>query len=159
MKQQLIKIAAVTALAAGMVFADAPASNPSTGSNPVEQGRHHFRRDRMQRVAQQLNLTDAQKTQAKEIFQQARENARPLRQELKENREALRAAVKAGKSEADLQKLSANQGQLLGQMVTIRSEAAAQFYKILTPEQRAKADQMHQQFKQRIQSRQNRHNG
>ena len=38
-----------------------------------------------QRMMQALNLTDAQKQQAKAIFQQARQNAQPLEQ-LQENR-------------------------------------------------------------------------
>ncbi len=159
MKRQLIKFAAVSALAAGMVFAQAPSTNPQPGSNAVRQGRRAFKRHHMQRIAEQLNLTDAQKEQAKTIFQQARESARPVREQLKQNREELAAAVKAGKADTDIQALSNTQGQLLGQMVAIRTEAAAQFYKILTPEQRAKADQLHQQFKERMQNRSSRRNG
>ena len=44
---------------------------------------------------QALNLTDAQKQQAKEIFAKSRQAAVPLRQELRANREAMAQAVKA----------------------------------------------------------------
>lgn len=128
MKRTFVLLAAVAALATGMVFAQAS---------------HRARR------AQALNLTDAQKAQAKTIFQQAREAAKPIRAQLKENRQALTQAAKAGKSDADLQRLATEQGRLRGQMVAIRTEAFAKFYSTLTPEQRTKADQMQQQFHQR----------
>ena len=37
----------------------------------------------------ELNLTDAQKAQAKSIFQDARESAQPVRQQLMETRKSL----------------------------------------------------------------------
>ena len=108
----------------------------------------------MARIAQQLNLTDTQKQQAKTIFQQARQTAQPVREQLKQNRQALAEAAKAGNGEAAIQQLSARQGNLLGQMVAVRTEAFAKFYATLTPEQRTKADQLRQQFQQRMLSRQ-----
>jgi protein CpxP len=150
MKRPLIKFAAVTALASGMMFAQAPSPSP----NPNPQARpHNFIRQRMARVAQQLNLTDAQKQQAKTIFQQARQTAQPVREQLNQNRQALAEAAKAGTNEAAIQQLSVQQGNLLGQMVAVRTEAFAKFYATLTPEQRTKADQMRQQFQQRMLSR------
>jgi periplasmic protein CpxP/Spy len=159
MKQQLIKFATVAALASGIIFAQAPSTNPQQNTGTAQQGRRGFMHRHMARFAEQLNLTDAQKQHARSIFQQARESAQPLRQQLKQNREALNAAVKAGKSDSDIQALSNDQGRLLGQMVAIRTEAFAKFYNTLTPEQRAKAEQMQQQFKQRVQSHEQRKNG
>jgi Spy/CpxP family protein refolding chaperone len=43
-------------------------------------------------------------------------------------------------------------------MVAIRTESAAKFYGMLSPEQRAKADQMQQQFRERVHNRQLQHN-
>jgi len=152
MKKSLLKYAAIPALAAGLVFAQVPATNPPSGAANTHQGRRAFRRNHRARIAQELNLTDAQKQQARTIFQQACQSAQPVRQQLKQNRQALTAAAKAGNSDADIQKLSTEQGSLLGQLVAIRTESASQFYQMLTPEQRAKADQMHQQFRQRSHS-------
>ena len=149
MKRQLIKFAAVTTLASGMMFAQAPSPSPNTQARP-----HNFIRQHMARIAQQLNLTDTQKQQAKTIFQQARQTAQPVREQLKQNRQALAEAAKAGNGEAAIQQLSARQGNLLGQMVAVRTEAFAKFYATLTPEQRTKADQLRQQFQQRMLSRQ-----
>jgi len=103
-------------------------------------------------VAQVLNLTDSQKAQARTIFEHAQQSAQPIRQELKQNREMLTAAAKVSNSEGDIQKLANDQGRLLGKLIAIRTEASARFYQLLTPEQRVKADQMHEEFKQRIRS-------
>lgn len=149
LRHSLTKYAAVSALAAGMAFAQASAvSNSPTNAPKAQEGRCGFMRQHLEHLAQTLNLTDSQKQQARTIFQQARQSAQPVRQELKQNREALSAAAKAGQT-ADIQKLSSEQGRLMGRLVAIRTEASAKFYQILTPEQRAKADQMHQQFRQR----------
>ena len=86
------------------------------------------------------------------IFQNVQQSAQPIRQELKQNREKLSAAAKASNSEGDIQKLAAEQGRLLGKLIAIRTEGSAKFYQVLTPEQRAKADQMHRQFRQKVRS-------
>ena len=159
MKQHLTKFAAVAALATGMIFAQAPSTNPQPDAGSRQQGRRGFMRRHMARIGQELNLTDAQKQQAKTIFQQARETGKPVREQLKQNREALASAVKAGKGDAEIQQLATKQGQLLGEMTAIRTEAFAKFYNTLTPEQRTKADQMQQQFRQKTHSREQRKNG
>jgi Spy/CpxP family protein refolding chaperone len=104
------------------------------------------------RLAQALQLTDAQKEQAKSIFEQVRQTAQPLNQQLQQNRQALAAAVKANDA-GQIQQLALAQGTLHGQLVTIRSQAMAKFYTILTPEQRAKADELHSRVQQRMQRR------
>ena len=38
----------------------------------------------------------------------------------------------------------------IGQLIANRTGAKAKFYKLLTPEQRAKADQLHRQFRQQM---------
>jgi Spy/CpxP family protein refolding chaperone len=152
MKQQIVKFATVAALAAGMALAQAPA----TPAAPAQgKGNHAWtarKGARRQRMMQALNLTDAQKQQAKAIFQQAKQNSQSIRQQLKQNREALAAAVKAD-DVARIHSLAAQEGTLKGQMLGIRSEAMAKFYGTLTPDQKAKADQLHQQLKTRMQQR------
>ena len=139
MKRHLFQFAAVTALAAGMALAQAPA----TGTQPAPQKAPFthpvFGHEQMM---QALNLTTAQKQQAKTIFGDARQKAEPIRQEMRQNREALYAAVKANNT-SQIERLSSHQGELQGKALAIRSEAMAKFYAILTPEQRTKADQMH----------------
>jgi Spy/CpxP family protein refolding chaperone len=104
-------------------------------------------------MAQALGLTASQKEQARMIFQHARQSAQPIQQEVRQNRENLLAAAKAGKSEGDIEKLADDQGRLLGKLIAIRTEATAKFYQMLTPEQRIKADQMDEQFRQKVRPR------
>jgi Spy/CpxP family protein refolding chaperone len=137
-----MRFAAVAALAAGMVFAQAP-------STPQPRPRAVVR----QRIAQALNLTDAQKQQAQALIRQTRQTVQPLRQQSKQNRQALMAAIKAGKGDVEIHQLALTQGNLAGQLVAARAEALAKFYNMLTPEQRAKADPMGQQLRQMLNQR------
>jgi protein CpxP len=143
MKRNLTIFGAVAALAAGMLFAQ---------TQTAPQHRGPGRAFAHQRMMQSLNLTDAQKAQAKTIFDQARQSAQPLRTQLQQNRQALNAAAKAGNS-ASIQQLSNDEGRLLGQLIAIRTEAKAKFYAILTPAQRAQADQLQQKRQERMQQR------
>ncbi len=138
-----LKFVAAAALAAGMAFAQAPAPAP---------GKIKPRAMVRRRVMKTLDLTAAQKQQAKTIFQQARQNSAPIRQQLQQNREAMATAVKANDT-AQIQSLASRQGTLQGQAAAIRAESMAKFYSNLTPDQRTKADQMRQRVQQRMQRR------
>jgi Spy/CpxP family protein refolding chaperone len=107
---------------------------------------------RLDRLTRELNLTPAQQSQAKTIFGQASEQAKPVRSQLRANTSALRAAVKANNT-AEINQLSATTGNLIGKMVAIRSEANASFYKTLTPEQQTKFSQLEQQARARWHNR------
>jgi Spy/CpxP family protein refolding chaperone len=157
MKRQLTRLAAVGAVAAGMIFAQAPApaQAPTAQPNQNRTATNH-RAIARRHMFQALNLTPAQKQSAKAIFQQAREAARPVRDQLRQNREAMTAAVKAD-NKGQIEQLSAERGKLMGQLTTARTEAMASFYHELTPQQRAKADQIHQRLEARIQERVRRH--
>jgi Spy/CpxP family protein refolding chaperone len=144
MNRHLMRLPVVAALAAGFVFAQAPSTTTQPGS-----GRAAVRR----RIAQALNLTDAQKQQAQAIVQQTRQAVQPLRQQAKQNRQALMAAIQAVKSDVEIHQLALTQGNLAGQLVAARAEALAKFYSMLTPEQRAKAALMRQRVRQMIEQR------
>ena len=152
MRYSLIRYGLVAAFATGLVLPQTPSGDSRSGAvnaQPREFARGHWDVDRL---TQALNLTEPQKQQAQTIFQHARQSAEPVRQELKQNREKLRAAAKMGNNETEIQRLAAEQGRLLGKLIAIRAEASAKFYQTLTPEQRVKADQMHDQFRQRMRS-------
>jgi len=127
MKFTLLKVVGVTALAAGLALSQVP-----QGNRPA--GRPH---GMFGRFASNLNLTDAQKQQAQSIFSQARQAAEPVRTQLRQNREALAAAVKAN-STTEIDRLSNANGPLLAQSSAIHAKAFAQFYSILTQEQKDK---------------------
>ena len=156
MQKNFIRFGGAAVLAAGLAFAQTQAA-PSTAPRPNAQANHgtahrNFRQNMRQRMMAELNLTPAQRDQAKSIFQQARQTAQPYRQQLKNNRESLAMAVKTDDN-AKIHQLSAERGRLEGQVLAVRSEAMARFYNTLTPAQKAKADQMHQRFVERMQQR------
>ena len=92
-------------------------------------------------MLQSLDLTTAQKQQAKSIFQNTHRQVQPLAQQLTQDRQSLRAAIQAGDT-GQIQQLSTAMGTLKGQMLGIRSAGMAQFYALLTPDQKAKASQL-----------------
>ncbi len=105
----------------------------------------------LHRFARKLNLTDAQKTQAKEIFQASRDSAKPVATQLADARKALRNAVKSNAPESQIDQLSANVGTLNGQLTAIRTKAFSKFYNmVLTPEQRDQANAAVEQRGQRM---------
>ena len=150
MKTYLTRFATVAALAAGMAFAQAPA--PATPQPAAGKGAMKPRGMLRHRMLKALNLTAAQRQQAKAIFQQTKQNVQPVAQQAKQNREALAAAVKANDT-TQIQHLAAQQGTLQGQLLAMRSESMAKFYATLTPDQRTKAEQFQQKMRQLKQQR------
>jgi Spy/CpxP family protein refolding chaperone len=144
-KKKVLSVFAAGMLVVGMAFA--------AGQGP---GGHHGMMGggkRLDFMATALDLTAAQKETAKGIFDQAKTSAQPIRDQLKQNHEAMAAAIKAGKSEAELTQLATQEGTLMGQLAAIRAKAFSSFYAQLTPEQKTKADQLHQDMKARWQNR------
>ena len=94
-------------------------------------------------MATYLNLTDAQKTQAQSIFQEARQSAKPIAMQLRDDRKALQTAAKAGSTD-QIQQLAAAEGAGIGKLAAIRASAFAKMYKTLTPDQQQKLDALQQ---------------
>jgi Spy/CpxP family protein refolding chaperone len=113
----------------------APAALPQHGPGAGHPGMHA--------VLGQLGLTEAQKTQAHQIFEDARTQAQPVIEQMKAGHDQLAAAVKKNDT-ARMDALAAGQGALMGKVAGVHARAFAKFYAILTPEQQAKADQMHE---------------
>jgi len=134
-----MRFGTLAALASGMIFAQTPA--PST-QQPPAQHRQWNRGQMLDRLATKLNLTDDQKQQAKSIMGSAHESSKPVRDQLRQDRLALKDAVKTGKSDAEIDQISANLGRDTAQMTAIRTKAFAKVYALLTPEQRTLADQL-----------------
>jgi Spy/CpxP family protein refolding chaperone len=79
--------------------------------------------------------------------------------QLKAGRQQLAEAVKSGKGEAEIERLSNQQGVLMGQLTAIRAKAMEKGYALLTPEQRQKAGQLRDHFQQMFHNRAGRNNG
>jgi Spy/CpxP family protein refolding chaperone len=96
---------------------------------------------RVNRLASQLNLTDAQKTSAIGIFTTAYTSAQTIQTSLQANRTALSAAIKKNDT-ASIDQLSAASGTLNGQLTAINSKADAALYALLTADQKTLYDAM-----------------
>lgn len=98
---------------------------------------------RMRELATALSLTPDQKAQAKSIFQEAGQTARPVRMQLRQDRAALQAAVKSGDAK-QIEQLTASIGNERGQLAATRATAFSKLYKMLTPDQQQKFDAFQQ---------------
>ena len=147
----MINLALAGALATGLALAQTtttpaqPAPSTPAKAAKARPGRAAIRH----RMMKALALTPAQKTQAKQIFQQTKTANQPVRQQLQQNRQAMADAVKAN-DVSKIHMLAQTQANLQSQLTASRAEGMAKFYQTLTPEQKAKADQMQQNLKKRI---------
>lgn len=133
MRNKILQVAGAAVLAAGMIFAQTgttPAPNPPAGHT---RSFHH--RPMFARLARRLNLTDAQRQQAKGIFQGLRAQAQPVRAQLRQSRVALMDAAVAGKSTDELNQIAQTQASQAAQLSVLRAQAFGKFYSILTPAQ------------------------
>ncbi len=92
----------------------------------------------------ELNLTDAQKQQVKQIIEANKANMKPLMLQMEQNHLAMLQATTGGAYDAaKIQALAGQQAQLQAAMTVQHEALAHQIYtQVLTTEQRAKADQM-----------------
>lgn len=148
MTKKIAQTALAAAVATGMLLAQtqAPTPAPGPGKHGPRAGWQQGRQQHTERMATFLNLTPDQREKTKAIMTESKQSAEPILAQLKQGHEALAAAVKANKGDADIDRLANSQGVLMGQLTAIRTKAFAKVYSLLTPEQRQKADQMHERF-------------
>jgi Spy/CpxP family protein refolding chaperone len=125
----------VILVSAGRLMAQGSVPQPAAGNQEgFAQGRIDF-------LSTALNLTEAQKQQATELFNAARQENQPLEESMKQARTTLVGAAESG-DEAQLDQAATKVGALCGQMAAVRAKAFGKLYSFLTPEQRQKADQL-----------------
>jgi Spy/CpxP family protein refolding chaperone len=127
-------------------FAQTPAPTPAP-TTPRAFARHRAHKAR--HATKALNLTDAQKSQMKSIREQTRSTVKPIAAQLRQNRQALNAAIKTNDT-PQIQALSKTQGELRGQMATIRSQSRAQIYAGLTDDQRKIVENRRRQRRRKV---------
>jgi protein CpxP len=144
MKRYLTILIAIVATAGSMAFAQTTTAT----ATPAPAGKAATMKQRLQRrMIKALDLTDAQKQQAKTIRQNTRQQVEPLALQLKQDRQTLNAAVQAGDT-TKIQQLSTQLGTLQGQALALRAGGRAQFFALLTPDQKTKAAEFQQKVKQ-----------
>jgi len=133
------KIFTIAAVAAGLAVLPVAAQRVAAAHGAGGFAGMHQRM--FSHVSAALNLTDAQKVTAKQLIEQTQTQATPLMQEMKQIRTDMEAAVKANNT-GQIATLSGRTGQLAGQLAELHGKAMASFYLQLTPEQKAKADEL-----------------
>jgi periplasmic protein CpxP/Spy len=107
-----------------------------------------------ERIAQKLNLTDEQKTQVKAILEDSKTRIKPLMEGLKENRkQAENLGFDGSFNEEQVTQIANTQADAMKQLFIEKEKTKAQIFAILTPEQRAEAAKMKEQFKDRFKKR------
>lgn len=148
LKSKIAGLAVAAMLTTGASFAqNAGGEHQRRGNGAPGQSGAMGRGHNVERLATVLDLTDAQKTQAQTIFETARTSAKPVGDQLKQGRQELMDAAKANRPGSEIDSLAARQGTLMGQLSGIQAKAFASFYAILTPEQKAKAEKLHDLFR------------
>ncbi len=137
---KVITAAAAIALSGTLAFAAPQTQGEGNGTGDGWGGGHH-RRAMLGHLARKLNLTDAQKAQAKADRKAFFEANKPFFEQVRATRQELHAARKANDT-AKVDSLKATAQSQRAQVQQLRQQQVAQFASILTPDQKAQFDQI-----------------
>jgi len=136
---------ALATLASGAAFVSADPG--SRGGWHQGHGRHGH-----DSAFRELNLTDEQKATFKDMVKQAHESNKPLFDQMRQQRQDLKAALAAGNADpARVGQLTIAMNQTRAQMKAQREQLRDKMVTMLTPDQKAKYDQLKQEREQRRQ--------
>ena len=143
MRNRILGIAGIAVLVIGAAFL-------ALGHGLQEPGRHGNGRgvhgDMMEHMSRELSLTDAQKQQVKAIMDSVVPAAEATHAKLEEVHKQLGAVTANGQfDEGQVRTLANQQAQLEADMLVEHFRAISRVFSILTPEQRAKAEELHKQ--------------
>jgi protein CpxP len=146
-KKSIILAAIFMALAAGLA-ATASAQHKGMGF-----GRNNGWM--LKHMTRQLNLTEAQQTQNKDIMASEKTKIKPMMQQLRQNQKAEDANMTGTFDENQARAFANKQAQLMTDLIVEKERMRSQVYAVLTPEQRQKALQLMQERQQHRQERMN----
>jgi protein CpxP len=127
------------------------ATSVQAGDEPGRQGRHQWREMRMGR---DLNLTDEQRASFKSIREEHRKAQEPLRQQHRELRQQIRQQLEGGNADPTAIGQLTIQAHALGrQLRESHAGLRERFEALLTPEQKARLEELKSQRGQRGQRR------
>ena len=114
--------------------------------------------DGFEHMAQALNLTDEQKAQAKKIMDSFEESTKSLRDQLRSLHESEPDPMSgAAFDEAAVRKAAQARANVQVELEVAHARVASQIYSLLTPEQKTKLAELHQQMEQRHQEWESQH--
>lgn len=140
-----ISLATLAILVAGIAVAVAQGPMHHGGFGGPE---HHM----MGFLTRQLDLTEAQQAQVKDIFAKEKPTIGPLMMQKGQlHQQLMQEAISSTSNPTKIQALAAQQGQLETALAVEHAKIASQVYNILTPDQKTKAQTLLQQHQQRMQ--------
>jgi Spy/CpxP family protein refolding chaperone len=147
----MVAIAMLALVLGGVAMLSYAQESAASTSGKAWHGGH----SRMAYMARELNLTDAEKTQIKQIFQANKATGLPLMQQMAANKKAMPEATANGSyDQAKIQQLANQQAQLTAQLVVQKQAVRHQIYtQVLTSDQRAKAEELRAKKIARIDAR------
>jgi protein CpxP len=146
MNSKLIAMTAVLTLCAGMAFAQGEAS----GATHHRHG--NFMGGGMELPLRQLNLTDDQKAQIKQIFQAERPAMKPLmQQEHAAHTQMVQLITSGAFDQSKAAAIAAQESQTHAQIQVEHAKIASQIYQLLSSDQKAKVADIIAQRQQRMQ--------
>jgi protein CpxP len=115
---------------------------------------HHWKHHHMghyghHHLWKELNLNDAQEKEMFSIRLDERAKMKPLVQKLNEGRDQLRALPRGQFDEAKVRAIAKGQADIITELIVEKQRMKSRIYGVLTPEQRAKVEQMHEKWKSR----------
>jgi Spy/CpxP family protein refolding chaperone len=115
------------------------------------------KRPGMQRIIQQLNLTDEQKEQLKSQRQKHKEQMQTMTQYLKEHRRKLKEELESPDADKNaINNIITEMKETEGRMLYLRTVGILETKEILTPEQFEKLQSLHKNAMQRVQNQKGR---
>lgn len=145
MKKLIIAILAVAVTAGGTILVlgqTEGAERPEKRAH-ARHGKFGKRGMMAGRMFRQLGLTDAQKDQIKAIREASRENTTAIRLGMRETRKQIAELGTNGELDLGLlDQLAAQQAEYQKQMIIERQKTKVQMLAVLTPEQKAKLDEL-----------------
>ncbi len=135
--------------------ADVSKTDPqNTGAVEGKCGEHWKHHHGHHHLWKKLNLTDVQKKEMFSIRLEERAKMEPLVQKLKAGRDQLRALPKGQFDEATVRTIAKEQADIITELIVVKQRMKSRMYAVLTPEQRAKVEQMHEKWQSRHEKQQ-----
>jgi Spy/CpxP family protein refolding chaperone len=120
-----------------------PASVAFSQDGPPPSGHMFHGEHELHFLSQHLNLSDAQKTQIKQLLTNEKPAFRSIMQQGEAARQQMTALVQSGNfDETKAQVIAASEAQTMTQMTVQKAKTQAAIFEILTPEQRTTLAQL-----------------
>ncbi|MBD0369716.1 MAG: Spy/CpxP family protein refolding chaperone [Pyrinomonadaceae bacterium] len=155
MNKRVAIIGIVAVLVCGAIFATAQsgtgprAQQPPRGIEPPPPPPPPFGLPHLDRLARDLNLTEAQQAEIKSLLDAAHTTLDALMKKMDAERRQLDTATAGGQfDEAQVRALATQQSQTFAELIVEHKRLEAKLYSLLTQEQRNRFDQLRQRRRQ-----------